>query len=290
MISEYPLKLRDSSNLLRISVSQRRTIAPAAGTRSCRSVHRLRAVLSLFDPSAGTLTPLVPARPRQLRTCTVGTAAGAAGLAELRACVLADVVRRVGEGHGLLVTAWHAAEDGGADRHALELAWGALNVHPLEAVPEPPAGLDLGISAQPGRPGVRWLQPGATRSADGNEVGPAAISGRGLDPLALRLVFLQRRYRDPAELTWEELAAADRTVRDWRALVADWANSPSKPMCAQYTAEVKGAFDDDLDTPAALSAVAALAADQEIPAGSKFESFVSLDHLLGLDLARDIGR
>ncbi len=247
-------------------------------------------MLSLFDPSAGTVTPLVPARPRQLRTCTVGAAAGGGGLAELRACVLADVVRRVGEGHGLLVSAWHTAQDPGGGPHALERAWGALNVHPLEAVPEPPAGLDLGISSQPAPPGARWLQPGATRSADGNEVGLAAMDGRGLDPLALRLAFLQRRYREPAELTWEELAAADRTVREWRGLVAGWANSPSKPMCAQYTADIKGAFDDDLDTPAALRAVAALAADQEIPAGSKFESFVHLDRLLGLDLARDIGR
>ena len=36
--------------------------------------------------------------------------------------------------------------------------------------------------------------------------------------------------------------------------------------------------------------VAALAADPQIPAGSKFESFAWTDHLLGLDLARDIGR
>ena len=77
---------------------------------------------------------------------------------------------------------------------------------------------------------------------------------------------------------------------DWRALVAGWARSPSKPMCAQYTGEILGAFDDDLNTPAAVRSLRALAADSELPPGSKFESFASYDQLFGLDLARDVGR
>ena len=248
-------------------------------------------MLNLFDPAAGAVTPLAGARPRQLRTCTVaapGSRDGEAG--DLRSYLLADVVRRVAEQHGLLVTAWHTAGDSAAEGDALAVAWDALNVHPLEPAPELPPALDLGIGPQPAQAQVRWLAAAPARPADGAGMSLAAISGRGLDPLALRLVFLRRHYAEPVDLTWEELAAADQTVRAWRALVADWANSPSKPMCAQYTADLKAAFDNDLDTPAALGVVAALAADPEIPAGSKFESFAYLDHLLGLDLARDIGR
>ena len=51
-----------------------------------------------------------------------------------------------------------------------------------------------------------------------------------------------------------------------------------------------GAFDDDLDTPAALRVLRSLEKDSEIPPGAKFETFVYADQLLGLDLARDIGR
>ena len=76
----------------------------------------------------------------------------------------------------------------------------------------------------------------------------------------------------------------------WRGLVSHWALSPSKPMCAQYTGDFLGALDDDLDTPAALRILAALAADQAIPDGSKFETFAHLDRFLGLDLAREVGR
>ena len=247
-------------------------------------------MLSLFDPVAGAATPLASARPRQLRTWTVAAGSQDGDAAELRPYVLADVVRRVAESHNLQVSAWYTVGEADAEDRALTKAWAALNVHPLEPVPEPPAALDLGIGPQPARAEVRWLAAAPARPANGAGKSPAVIGARGLDPLALRLVFLRRHYAEPVDLTWDELTAADQTVREWRGLVADWANSPSKPMCAQYTADIKGAFDDDLDTPAALRAVAALAADPEIPAGSKFETFVHLDHLLGLDLARDIGR
>jgi cysteinyl-tRNA synthetase len=116
------------------------------------------------------------------------------------------------------------------------------------------------------------------------------LSERGLDPLALRLAFTEHRYRQQLNLTWSTLEAADATVRRWRQRVAEWANSPSRPMCAQYVADFLGAFDDDLDTPAALRVLRALEKDSEIPPGAKFETFAYADQLLGLDLARDIGR
>jgi len=124
----------------------------------------------------------------------------------------------------------------------------------------------------------------------GNVVLLADLSARGLDPLALRFAFLDHRYRQQLNLTWAVLEAADRTLRRWRERVAEWATSPSKAMCAEYVSEFNAAFDDDLDTPAALRVLRALEKDSEIPPGSKFETFAHTDHLLGLDLARDIGR
>ena len=124
----------------------------------------------------------------------------------------------------------------------------------------------------------------------GNVVLLADLTARGLDPLALRLAFLEHRYRQQLNLTWAVLEAADRTLRRWRERVAEWARSPSKPMCAQYVSDFAAAFDDDLDTPAALRVLRNLEKDGEIPPGAKFETFAHADHLLGLDLARDIGR
>jgi cysteinyl-tRNA synthetase len=124
----------------------------------------------------------------------------------------------------------------------------------------------------------------------GNVVLLADLTARGLDPLALRFAFLDHRYRQQLNLTWAVLEAADRTLRRWRERVAEWARSPSKPMSAEYVGDFAAAFDDDLDTPAALRVLRNLEKDTEIPPGAKFETFAHADHLLGLDVARDIGR
>jgi cysteinyl-tRNA synthetase len=130
----------------------------------------------------------------------------------------------------------------------------------------------------------------AMAGSTGNVVLLSDLADRGLDPLALRLAFLEHPYRQQMNLTWDGLNAADRALRRWRDLVAEWANSPSKAMCAEVTGQIAAAFDDDLDTPAALRALRSLEEDRQIPPGSKFETFVYTDQLLGLDLAREIGR
>ncbi len=61
-------------------------------------------------------------------------------------------------------------------------------------------------------------------------------------------------------------------------------------MPARYAGAAVAAFEDDLDTPAALRELRALERDPEVPPGAKFETFAHLDQLFGLDLARDIGK
>ena len=116
------------------------------------------------------------------------------------------------------------------------------------------------------------------------------VAGRGLDVLALRLVFLGHRYRDDLDLTWGALHAAGKALQHWRESVAQWALSPSAPISARYAETVIAAFEDDLDTPTALGELDALEADGDVPPGAKFETFAALDRLFGLDLARDIGK
>ncbi len=123
----------------------------------------------------------------------------------------------------------------------------------------------------------------------GNVVLLRDVVEAGLDPLAVRLAMLEHRYRQQMNLTWETLRAADRTLRRWRRRVAEWAEHPSRPMAAEYAARAKAALDDDLDTPAALRVLRELERDESVPPGSRFETFLELDHLFGLDLSRDIG-
>jgi cysteinyl-tRNA synthetase len=124
----------------------------------------------------------------------------------------------------------------------------------------------------------------------GNVVLLSDVMAAGLDPLAVRMAFLEHRYRQQMNLTWDTLRAADRTVRRWRARVAEWAESPSAPMASAYVERVEAAFADDLDTPGALRVLRELERDESVAPGAKFESFLHLDQVLALDLSTDVGK
>lgn len=124
----------------------------------------------------------------------------------------------------------------------------------------------------------------------GNVVLVEDLVERGLDPLALRLAFLEHRYRQQMNLTWDGLVAADSMITRWRERVADWATQPSAAMPADVVDAVGRAFADDLDTPRAITLLRDLEKDADIRQGAKFEAFAHLDRLLGLDLARLVGR
>ncbi|MEV4171585.1 cysteine--tRNA ligase [Nonomuraea sp. NPDC049709] len=124
----------------------------------------------------------------------------------------------------------------------------------------------------------------------GNVVLLSDVADAGLDPLAVRMAFLEHRYRQQMNLTWDTLRAADRTVRRWRARVAEWSESVSAPMSQVHAERVEAAFDDDLDTPAALRILRELERDESVAPGAKFETFLHLDQVLGLDLSTEIGK
>ena len=117
----------------------------------------------------------------------------------------------------------------------------------------------------------------------------------GEEPLSVRLKLMRHGYGEALGYggglggTQADATAAKELAR-WRELVARWALSPSGAMSRPYADSISEAFEDDLDTPAALRTLAALADDPAVPDGVKFETFAAADRLFGLDLARDIGR
>jgi hypothetical protein len=250
-------------------------------------------VLSLFDPGTGQAEPLVPAYRGELRILSRGGPSDLAGLCDL---LLPDLIRRTAEWHRLRVaSAWTEtsawAGNGGA---AFRQAASALNLRPPDT-DDLGSAADVCTGGDGGPPADgRWTRSGpVTFPADLGGTGPdplAGLDGRGLDPLALRLVLLGRRYRDPLTVTWTALAAAGAELASWRGLVADWANLPSRPLSAAHRGRIAAAFDDDLNTPAALAVLRDLAADAPVPPGARFETFADADRLFGLDLVRDVGR
>ena len=116
------------------------------------------------------------------------------------------------------------------------------------------------------------------------------IVAAGHDPLALRLAFLEHRYRAQLNLTWATIGGADRTLARWRSAVAGWAESPSRPAPEPLRTEIAERFADDLDTAGALRLLRQAEKGGGIDPGAKFELFAAVDAVLGLDLTRDIGK
>jgi cysteinyl-tRNA synthetase len=255
-------------------------------------------VFRLYDTRTGQAEEIDPGPGRLLRLYAFGPAGRRpAHPGDLRPLLLADLIRRNAEHrHNLSVLTCLVTDDDDAFRADAT----ALSIRPAEQTVG--ASERAGAAADLRGPGELIVDGRARHSVragpvtfDGRDAAAAAVrvsdlAERGLDPLALRLTFLSRRPGEQQDLTWDALAGADQALRRWRELVAEWAESPSKPMCAEVTAQFGAAFDDDLDTSAALRALDQLARDPEIPPGSKFESFMNADRLLGLDLPSEIGR
>jgi hypothetical protein len=221
-----------------------------------------------------------------------------AGLGQARAYLLADLLRRYAERSGLLPTVVDIAPDG---ESGLRAACDALNIHPpLHTLTRPPAAgqlaalfrdgarepvFDLGVRLG-GSPGGRTGEGRADGQADERRLAaewaevPADAGGVALgnEPLAVRLRLLG----------FEGDAA--RALGRWRERVALWARSPSGAMSRPHAAAISAAFRDGLDARTALRVLADLDADESVPEGVKFETFAAADALLGLDLAREVGR
>ncbi|GAA3129395.1 hypothetical protein GCM10010466_20100 [Planomonospora alba] len=251
-------------------------------------------MLRLHDTSSGRAERVVPEGARALRIGTRGPAARPARLGDLRPHLLADLVRRVCERHRLRVVLHRAADDDAFHADTL-----TLNLRPAEhsspgALPEVPEGTVL-LDAAGGPAGPRAVRTGPVLGGDASAAGGAGatlgdVAARGLDPLAVRLALLGHRYREPADLSWDALRAADRTLRRMRSRVAEWSEHPSSPMPVDRVARIEAALDDDLDTPSALRLAEELEQDEALAPGSRFEAFVHLDTVLALDLPADIGR
>jgi hypothetical protein len=234
-------------------------------------------------------------------------AARAAGLGQLRGYLVADLLRRYAERAGLAPAVIDLRPAGEA---GLRVACGRLNIHPPgHTMDEPfdtgqlagqfPDGIrepvfDVGVRAagETPEPAVEGLA-GHWTEVGGAAGGPATDGERvelGAEPLAVRMKLMRQGYG--AELTADlsPRDGADGDLARWRQLVAGWARSPSGAMSRQYADAITAAFADGLDTPTALRELAALADDASVPDGVKFETFAAADRLVGLDLARDIGR
>lgn len=259
-------------------------------------------MLRLLDASNGSYTEVRPIRRGLLRVCAhaPGTA-GSADITGLRVLLTADLLARAAElGDLQVLTALSFADQPPGQETAFERAADALGIHPpaartscQDAQASLAGPIDVHVAGYGAsvdtRQGGLLTPVGAARLHADEGITEDTLAGPGRDPLAVRLALESYPYHQTADLTQSVLADADETIRHWRHLVAEWAQSPSRPMPAPIAGTVQVAF-GDLDTVSLLALLRGLVPDASVPTGTKFETFVHADRVLGLDLPRSIGR
>jgi cysteinyl-tRNA synthetase len=113
----------------------------------------------------------------------------------------------------------------------------------------------------------------------GNVVLLQDVIDRGLDPLAVRLCFLENRYRSQMDLTWAAIEAADGLLKRWRKKIKVWKLHEVEPDL-----EFLAIIDNDLDTPRAIQYLRNVEKNDELP--NQASRFLFADKILGLDLDR----
>jgi cysteinyl-tRNA synthetase len=120
-----------------------------------------------------------------------------------------------------------------------------------------------------------------TSKSSGNVVLVSDIVARGIDPLALRLCFLENRYRSQMDLTWNSINAAHETLKRWRLKMSEWGHSTAITV----DPEMESAFKNDLDTPKVILRLREI---EKSEVTNKRELFMFADQVLALDLDRPI--
>ena len=126
----------------------------------------------------------------------------------------------------------------------------------------------------------------------GNVVLISDLIEKHIDPLALRLCFLENRYRSQMDLSWESLKAAHGLLQRWREKIQLWQQDTNidLPLTQKLIDEIITDFRQDLDTPRAIQKLRNLEKSESISDGSKHLVFKSVDQLFGLNLLNHIAQ
>ncbi|MFE6281502.1 hypothetical protein [Streptomyces sp. NPDC057877] len=239
-------------------------------------------MLRIIDARTGEVVEAAPARRGLTR---VEAHAPGFGTTALRVLLVADLLVRALELGGTPV--W-ALLSGDRDHAELRAGAAALGIRPFED------------TRDVGGPGLGETQVLHVAAEDGTApdggvrvavapVEPVAGAAAGDDPAVLRFALLARRRDVPVRLDAATLDEARDTLADWRRAVAAWAREPSRPIPDEVRADLRAAWEDNLDLPAVLRVLHRVRTEPDLPHGARFETFAYADRLLGVDLTRDLG-
>lgn len=124
----------------------------------------------------------------------------------------------------------------------------------------------------------------------GNTYMISDLEEKGFEPLSLRLLYLQNKYRDQLNFTFNSLESAQISLKNIRKQIRDLKTDlQNQEITAEkkenkYQENFENAISDDLNIPVALSVLHKLLKDNSIDKKEKLEQILSFDKVFGLEL------
>jgi L-cysteine:1D-myo-inositol 2-amino-2-deoxy-alpha-D-glucopyranoside ligase len=112
----------------------------------------------------------------------------------------------------------------------------------------------------------------------GNLVFVSKLRATGVDPMAIRLALLSHDHRTDWEWRHGELKAGERRLERWREAFG----REAAPSAGTVVEQLRDALCNGIDTPSALAAVDAWAADEGSDAAAPVQVATAVDSLLGV--------
>jgi len=145
-----------------------------------------------------------------------------------------------------------------------------------------------------GHPFVRWWIHHDFLLVDGVKMSKSLqnfytiddIRSRDIDPLAVRLLFMQTSYRKPLNFTWESLLVAQQQLKKLQKFVAKTKNVTNTigTISLKYKASFQKSLASDLNTAQVLATLWALIDDDSLSLEDRLATLFDIDTVLGLQL------
>ena len=116
------------------------------------------------------------------------------------------------------------------------------------------------------------------------------VLNKGVDPIALRYLYLGAHYKKPMNFTWQALESASKGLKRLQSLVISLQSSARTTLSREknekvneYRNKFNKAINDDLNTSKAMAVMFEML-KSNIPSEDKYDLAISFDEVLGLNL------
>jgi len=135
------------------------------------------------------------------------------------------------------------------------------------------------------------IEGGKISKSLGNIITLDNLMEKGLNPLALRYLFLTAHYRSKLDFSWQSLKAAGNALNKLYNLIVNLKETGGRStkadgikLAEKYQKDFLGFINNDLDMPKALALMWQMLNDKELSSKEKYNLAIEMDKIFGLGL------